>query len=113
MSKHTPGPWSAAAGYGNHGRAVHSESGMNIAVVFHVDCDIRGLDGRITGQEIDPERFANACLIAAAPELLDACNVAMGHLTGGMDGDWRDCDPIELLRIAIAKATPHQNEGKQ
>ena len=26
-------------------------------------------------------------------ELTDACNVALGHLTCGMDGDWRDCDP--------------------
>lgn len=37
--------------------------------------------------------------------LWDACNVALGHLTGGLDGDWRDCDPHQLLRDALA-ATP-------
>lgn len=35
-------------------------------------------------------------------KLRDAANVALGHLTGGMDGDWRDCDPIELLREALS-----------
>jgi hypothetical protein len=37
--------------------------------------------------------------------LIDACNVALGHLTGGLDGDWRDCDAAALLRDAIHKAT--------
>jgi hypothetical protein len=27
-------------------------------------------------------------------------------MTGGMDGDWRDCDPIEVLRAAIARTEP-------
>lgn len=31
----------------------------------------------------------------------DAANVALSHMTGGMDGDWRDCDPVELLRDAL------------
>jgi hypothetical protein len=35
-------------------------------------------------------------------KLRDAANVALGHLTGGMDGDWRDCDPVELLREALS-----------
>ena len=33
--------------------------------------------------------------------LRDAVNVALGHMTGGMDGDWRDCDPVDLLRKAL------------
>ncbi len=37
-------------------------------------------------------------------ELLEACKVALGHMTGGMDGYWEDCDPIVLLRQAIARA---------
>lgn len=36
--------------------------------------------------------------------VLDALNVMLGHMTGGMDGDWRDCDPVALARAAIAKA---------
>lgn len=34
--------------------------------------------------------------------LLGAARVALGHLTGGMDDDWRDTDPVDLLRAAIA-----------
>lgn len=34
-------------------------------------------------------------------KLRDAANVALGHLTGGMDGDWRDTDPVQLLRDAL------------
>lgn len=33
--------------------------------------------------------------------LRDAANVALGHLTGGMDGEWRDCNTIDLLRSAL------------
>lgn len=35
-------------------------------------------------------------------KIRDAANVALGHFTGGMDGDWRDCDPVELLRDALS-----------
>ena len=34
-------------------------------------------------------------------KLEDAANVVLGHLTGGMDGDFRDCDPVELLRSTL------------
>lgn len=34
--------------------------------------------------------------------LRDAANVALGWLTGGMDGDWRDCDPAKLLRDVLS-----------
>ena len=44
---------------------------------------------------------ANAKLIAAAPELLDACNGAEEWLAG-----WASASPyIDILRAAIAKAT--------
>ena len=35
----------------------------------------------------------------------DALTVCLGHLTGGMDGDWRDCDPVEIARAALT-STP-------
>jgi len=44
-------------------------------------------------------------------ELLDACRVALGHMTGGMDGEWRDCDPIELLREVLTRAPLPKIEG--
>lgn len=43
--------------------------------------------------------------------LRDAVNVALGHHTGGMDGDWRNCDLIELLRSVLAAPDePTDNE---
>ena len=50
---------------------------------------------------------ANARLIAAAPELLEAAICALGQLTGNMDGNADLGEPREMLRAAIAKA-----EGK-
>lgn len=43
-------------------------------------------------------------MIAAAPDLLEACRCALGHLTGNMDGDMDLGDPLKMLRSAIAKA---------
>ena len=54
--------------------------------------------------ESTPNMDADAKLISTAPDLLDACEVALGHLTGGMDGDWRNCDAPALLRDVIRKA---------
>lgn len=34
-------------------------------------------------------------------KIRDAANVALGHMTGGRDGDWRDCDPVEILQEAL------------
>jgi len=61
-----------------------------------------------------PERDVDLVLSSAADEidrLRDAANVALGHLTGGMDGDWRDCDPIELLREALAEAANNSDKA--
>lgn len=46
----------------------------------------------------------DATLFCAAPELLEACISALGHLTGNMDGDMELDNPVERLRAAIAKA---------
>jgi hypothetical protein len=53
----------------------------------------------------DGEAQANAQLIAAAPELLDACMVALGILdTGTYAAAWVRHDAAKQLRAAIAKA---------
>lgn len=67
MSKHTPGPWIACeyGGYGDYDgkcRVVLGEGGdIRTAVVLGFDT---------------PENEANARLIAAAPELLEALRIA-------------------------------------
>ena len=77
MSKHTPGPWATR------------ESATHVTVtnacgdaVFHEDKRIPGV-------------MADARLIAAAPELLDACKAALSD----------DQPYIDKCRAAIAKAT--------
>ena len=40
-------------------------------------------------------------LQAENAKLRDAANVALGWLTCGLDGDWRACDPAELLRAVL------------
>lgn len=80
MSKHTPGPWPTR------------ESATHITVtnasgdaVFHDDKRIPGV-------------MADARLIAAAPELLEACKAALSD----------DQPYIEKCRAAITKATGEQ-----
>lgn len=41
-------------------------------------------------------------LRAQNEKLRHSARVALGWLTGGMDGDWRNDDVIELLRDALA-----------
>jgi hypothetical protein len=86
-AKHTPGPWTVTV-VGNGYSVVHDHE--------------RGGIGEPLAQRI--KSVYDARLIADAPKLLDALRVCLGHLTGGMDGDWRDCDPAELARAAIANA---------
>lgn len=50
----------------------------------------------------EEEGHANASLIAAAPELLDACKEALAHFNKYTAGIALDCK--DSLRIAIAKA---------
>lgn len=94
---HTPGPWIAKEG----GRF---DPEINITTEFRCETNkvrICGIDIAFTG-EFGLEQKANACLIAAAPDLLDACIKTVeenGHLA---DGD--NCTLIHLVR-AIAKAT--------
>lgn len=55
-------------------------------------------------------RYRKALLAEAAERiecLRDAANVALGCATGGMDGDWRDCDHVALLRYALHGYEPH------
>lgn len=92
--KHTKGPWKLKAVYG--GQEVRVKDGTwpqgtrPLAVTKN------------TGWE--EENTANAHLIAAAPELLEACNAAFINLTPKYP-----CDHLvmKLLTQAIAKA-----EGK-
>lgn len=90
MSKHTPGPWARST----LGFQVLTGDGR------HSICEAR--DRR--GQE---EQVANAQLIAAAPDLLEACEAVdeffVRHANSGLVQS--EIDFLNKVRAAIAKAT--------
>ena len=128
MSGHTPGPWSFSPFHGtpesiaesrkygiepvpaltNDGQAfvmamVDGEERKRVALV---DCQIRFKRGH--GHETDcPERIANARLIAAAPELLEALQwyVDNDDTNIGQPGNEPYEAGLNRARAAIAKAT--------
>ena len=97
MSKHTPGPWSVGSNSG------HIETAnawrMSIAICYNKDSKADG---------VSKEEFkANAQLIAAAPELLEALKEARSILATAEDVS--EHLSIKKIDAAIAKATG-QNE---
>jgi hypothetical protein len=114
MSKHTPGPWELVRYTGHDperdypGR-IDSAAGV---VVFAGPFSFRALRGRTAA-----EAEANACLMAAAPELLAACKAIRNEvddMTKGFEsGDaadrilaaaWKRL--VAKCDAAIAKAEP-------
>jgi hypothetical protein len=37
-------------------------------------------------------------------DLLEALEIALGHISSGTEGNYAECDPKEKIRAAIAKA---------
>lgn len=76
MGAHTPGPWALGKGYGLHGVEVVGDNGNRmICGVIGVDRDVRDRDGRVSGSEQTAEGWANARLIAAAPDMLQMLRI--------------------------------------
>ncbi len=89
MAQHTKGPWNIRELPG--GSQIHGSIGPPLGgpPVF-AEC-------------FGPNHEANARLIAAAPDLLEACQIALNDLSGpGPPGFGFDA---ELIRKAINKAT--------
>ena len=82
MSKHTPGPWRIGTPPPNGEQTIGTQHGLMVAVVT-------------TGSGVPTK--ANARLIAAAPELLEA----LQEIVNAADGD----AGLKKARAAIAKAT--------
>jgi len=81
MSKHTPGPWVLDAGISS-----------NVVLI-----DSKATNGAV-GEIVDCRNRADAILIAAAPDLLEACKAALSD----------DQPYIEKCKAAIFKATGEQ-----
>jgi hypothetical protein len=105
--KHTPGPWTVApAGYdlkhaGNHWRVTAKSP--------HVD-GLRQTVCELNGPWDEKNYAANGCLIAAAPELLEACEEAVESLEWTLKiftdipANSNFSKTLEKARAAIAKA---------
>ena len=97
MSKHTPGPWIQV----RDGRSVCAPSFLGVSVAFCGDCTVVSKEGKYSISK--DEAQANARLVAAAPDLLEALLWL---------ADWSETDPNapgdlsarEVARAAIVKA---------
>ena len=99
--KHTPGPWIYGPEVGPDCTRIDAENGLVIAAVR--SREITSWEQSRPIYSWSEEGAANARLIAAAPDLLEACRVAFDQTcSSGRPKDW------EQLRAAIAKATRSQ-----
>ena len=99
---HTPGPWVCHSGsvWKPVGEPRHQwPAGENLGMpIARMDRDTAGTS--------PGERDANARLVAAAPELLEALRVAVSHIGTYADGDGAaKYHATNIARAAIAKAT--------
>lgn len=90
MAQHTPGPWKATALHGDSKRAVTNADNVLVADCYADTHEDLGLP---------VEYKANARLIAAAPDLLDAVYALLDE-----HADCKGCHASELAFAAIAKA---------
>lgn len=102
MSKHTPGPW-VVGSTTNHGQCVYidapkGDAGLCYSSWSGIACAYGSDDDKEAGREI---AAANAHLIAAAPELLEALEYCLDCL-GDEFALPADCQ--NNARAAIAKA---------
>jgi hypothetical protein len=98
----TPGPWrwghfGIDLGAEHQGYALGCLDGPDNTSVLSY-----GMDGE---EDIYAENPADAWLIAAAPDLLAACEDTLAYLQRPLEARWQDIDQaITTLRDAIAKA---------
>jgi len=88
-TKHTPGPWDVQ----NKGRLGTSSARHEVVQGVNVDGSVN-LKKIVKMPDLSEQSYANARLIAAAPELLEACEIALTK-----KGDY-----LGILELAIAKA---------
>jgi hypothetical protein len=103
--KHTPGPWiHDTRGYPHPD--VKAASGRNIACTWGVNNQPKTPEAAAAQQEI---ARANARLIAAAPELLEALKEVLNNPAGDYDASDGYENAVKQARAAIAKATGAQS----
>lgn len=100
-TKFTPGPWSVDRDY--IGKMWTDSISVRDAETGHIAHLTRGYEGDANGEGCPS--FANAALIAAAPELYAAAQAVVERWDTPL---WKDVEPtarfIATLRAALAKA---------
>lgn len=98
--KHTPGPWEA------EGTSILSRYAVFPATIV---CDVGTRNEAFGIKDAQAVREANARLIAAAPDLLHACESLLCEVDrrcgGKCDGDSSLVSAADAARSAISKAT--------
>lgn len=94
MSKHTPGPWFNAGRDDGDGRINIKSAARGINCDFYI---------AIVGGLPEKEEAANASLVAAAPEMLEALRRSLSWLSSYPGEGAMGC--YDQARAAIAKAT--------
>lgn len=106
--KHTPGPWNIV--YDTHFiDSIRVKQNKDLMGDYQgcIICDFTRSHGK--REHAYKETEANAKLIAAAPDLLEACQKAWNYILWAESGyqSTDDCkeSPLDLLQQAIQKAT--------
>jgi hypothetical protein len=105
-ARHTPGPWSI----GDENNACCD---VLLGTEHNLTCSMDRRDNNTFAEVISREEMlANAHLIAAAPDLLEACQKLVDwderekdHAIGFMERIFLCAEAFELMNAAIAKAT--------
>lgn len=96
MSKHTPGPWHVVPYGDGDSLVVCSDEAGDFRIAF--------MATMIGPEEIDGPIRANARLIAAAPELLEALEMCLQWIEDDEAAHGRPFGAGNLARRAISKA---------
>jgi len=113
MSKHTPGPWKVVADDEWGGFEIRMGSRLENAGIFKAIHELKYADNTFEEEKNYAEAYANACLMAAAPDMLEALQmvrslfVAVSQLSKATSGDQNIFETIEK---AIDKAEGRENE---
>lgn len=110
-AKHTPGPWEVQPNAWDQGASiaiVSPANGWKVAIIQY-DEDIQIVnDPDMETVKRHPQEMADAHLIAAAPDLLQACKDALNDITQTVnydEGDSQTLATVKALQDAITKAT--------
>jgi hypothetical protein len=93
MSKHTKGPWKASK------RGAYTDYDGNSVVILGDDMRVA-----VVHHHGDRSSTANARLIAAAPEMLEALERCLGYIERDETTHGRNFPEGNVARAAIAKA---------